>query len=88
MRGQGRFTALGVLHTMKKWLQRQLEPDTFSSLSNLAGLFHSKGEYERALPLYEECLAKSKRALGDDRPDTKRTQRNRDLCARKMLAGA
>ena len=45
-------------------------PDTLQSLNNLAGIFESKGEYDRALPLYEECLAKSKRVLGDDHPDT------------------
>jgi tetratricopeptide (TPR) repeat protein len=28
------------------------------------------GEYDRALPLYEECLAKQKRVLGDEHPDT------------------
>ena len=41
-----------------------------ASLSNLAGLFEIRGEYDRALPLYEECLAKSNRVLGGDHPDT------------------
>ena len=38
--------------------------------NDLAILFYSKGEYDRALPLYEECLAKNKRVLGDDHPNT------------------
>ncbi len=45
-------------------------PDTLQSLNNLALLFDSKGEYDRAVPLYEECLAKRKRVLGDEHPDT------------------
>jgi hypothetical protein len=28
------------------------------------------GQYDRALPMYEECLAERKRILGDDQPDT------------------
>ena len=39
-------------------------------MNALANLFYNKGEYDRALPLYEECLAKYKRVLGDDHPDT------------------
>jgi tetratricopeptide (TPR) repeat protein len=35
-----------------------------------AELFRKKGEYDRALPLYEECQAKRKRVLGDDHPST------------------
>ena len=45
-------------------------PDTLKSLYNLALLFDSKGDYDRALPMYEECLAKRKRVLGEDHPDT------------------
>ena len=45
-------------------------PSTLGSLNNLAILFKNKGEYDRALPLYEECLAKMKRVLGEDHPDT------------------
>ena len=54
-------------------LKRELgddHPDTLNSLNNLALLFYNKGEYDRALPLYEECLAKKKRVLGDDDPTT------------------
>jgi tetratricopeptide (TPR) repeat protein len=43
---------------------------TLTSLNNLAFIFDSKGEYDRALPLYEECLVKQKRVLGDEHPDT------------------
>ena len=39
-------------------------------MNALAELFRNKGEYDRALPLYEECLAKRKRVLGDEHPDT------------------
>ena len=48
----------------------QDHPHTLTSLSNLADLYNSKGEYDRALQLFEECLAKRKRILGEDHPDT------------------
>jgi lipopolysaccharide biosynthesis regulator YciM len=80
----GGFTSLdrSVLSTMTEWLERQLEEeiagavvsgreDTECYMMNaLASLFVKKGKYDPALPLYEECLAKRKRILGDDHPDT------------------
>jgi hypothetical protein len=36
-------------------------PETLKSLSNLAGFYVEKGEYKRALPVYEDCLAISQR---------------------------
>jgi hypothetical protein len=45
-------------------------PDTLVLINNLALLFHSKGEYRRALSLYEECVAKRKRTPGDDHLST------------------
>jgi hypothetical protein len=45
-------------------------PDTLASLNNLAIIFDIKGEHDRALPLYEECLEKHQRVLGDDHPYT------------------
>jgi tetratricopeptide (TPR) repeat protein len=80
----GGFSALdrGVLNTMTEWLEQQLEEEVAGAvaagqadvecrmLNALAELFRNKGEYDRALPLYEECLAKRKRVLGDNHPDT------------------
>jgi hypothetical protein len=80
----GGFAALdrGVLSTMTEWLQRQLEEEIAgavacgqtdvecSMMNALAGVFYGKGEYERALPLLEECLEKRKRVLGQDHRDT------------------
>jgi tetratricopeptide (TPR) repeat protein len=45
-------------------------PDTLASLSDMAMQHEGRGKYDRALPLYEECLAKRKRVLGDEHPDT------------------
>lgn len=45
-------------------------PETLKSLNNLANVFTKNGEYDRALPLYEECLARRKRVLGEDNPET------------------
>ena len=51
-------------------------PDTLNSLEKLAALFMSKGEYDRAEPLYEEILARNRRLLGDYHPDTLESLRN------------
>ena len=94
----GGFSGLdrSVLSTMTEWLQRQLQEEAAGALAAgqtdvecrmmnaLASLFQNMGEYDRALPLYEECLAKRKRVLGDEHPHTKSTQRNRDACARQL----
>ena len=40
-------------------------PETLKSLSNLAEFYVEKGEYKRALPVYEDCLAISQRQRGD-----------------------
>ena len=88
----GGFTGLdrSVLHTMTEWLQLQLEQEMAHAvadgrkdveckmMSALGRLFQDKGEYDRALPLYEECLAKRKRVLGDDHPDTFKSLNNLD----------
>ncbi len=80
----GGFSGLdrSVLSTMTEWLERQLEEEIAGAAASgqedvecrmmnaLANLFSSKGDYDRALPMYEECLAKSKRVLGEDHPDT------------------
>jgi lipopolysaccharide biosynthesis regulator YciM len=80
----GGFSALdrGVLSTMTEWLERQLEEEVAGAVAAgqadvecrmtnaLVSVFRNKGEYDSALPLCEECLAKMKRVLGEDHPDT------------------
>ena len=80
----GGFSGLdrSVLSTMTEWLERQLEEEIEGAAASgqedvecrmmdaLASLFDDKGEFDRALPLFEECLAKYKRVLGEDHPDT------------------
>jgi tetratricopeptide (TPR) repeat protein len=86
----GGFSGLdrSVLSTMTEWLQRQLQEEAAGALAAghthvecrmmnaLAELFRNKGEYDRALPLHEECLAKRKRVLGDEHPDTLQSLNN------------
>jgi hypothetical protein len=59
-------------------------PNMLGSLFSVAFLLFKKGEFGCALPLFEECLAKRKKDLGDDHPRTKETQNSRDLCAKKL----
>jgi tetratricopeptide (TPR) repeat protein len=67
---------------MTEWLQRQLEEEIAGALASgqtnmefrmmeaLAHFVYDKGEYDRALSLYEEVLAKRKHVHGDEHPDT------------------
>ena len=78
----GGFTGLdrSVLHTMTEWLQRQLEQEIAvavaagreekecSLMNAVGGLFKDQGMYDRALPIFEDCLAKRKRVLGRGPP--------------------
>jgi hypothetical protein len=68
----------------RKSIMGEDSPDTLQSLSNLAVVFHNKGEYKSALSLFEECLDKCLRILGDDHPHTKGIKRSRDVCAEKL----
>jgi len=45
-------------------------PSTLSSIDNLAALYYKQGKYDKAEPLYVECLEKRKAVLGDTHPDT------------------
>ena len=80
----GGFSALdqGVMSTMLEWLQQQLEEEIAAAvavgqtdvecrmMNALVIVFACIGEYDRALPLSEECLAKGKRVFGEDHPRT------------------
>ncbi len=44
--------------------------DIQSARMSLAALLRDRGEYHRALPIYEECWAERKEFLGDDHPLT------------------
>ncbi len=43
-------------------------PNIATSLSNLAGLYYTQGNYERAEPVFKRALAIQEKALGPDHP--------------------
>ena len=43
--------------------------DYAASLDNLAGLYHSMGDYARAEPLCRQALEIRRKALGEEHPD-------------------
>jgi tetratricopeptide (TPR) repeat protein len=45
-------------------------PDVATALSHLAGLYYAKGEFQEALPRYEEALEMRRTALPPRHPDT------------------
>jgi hypothetical protein len=45
-------------------------PDVLGSLNNLAGLFHLKGRYDEAEPLYRKALQGRCEVLGRRHPQT------------------
>jgi len=42
------------------------------------------GQYDVALPLYEDCLARTTQALGEDHPNTQITLKLHKQCAKKV----
>jgi hypothetical protein len=57
-------------------------PDTLSSMNNLASAYQADGQLKKALPLFEETLAKSKLVRGADHPDTLTSMNNLALAYR------
>jgi tetratricopeptide (TPR) repeat protein len=51
-------------------------PNTATSLNNLAALYYSMGQYDRAVPLYESAVSIAEEVLGFDHPNTKAFQEN------------
>ncbi|WP_353572445.1 tetratricopeptide repeat protein, partial [Candidatus Albibeggiatoa sp. nov. BB20] len=46
-------------------------PDYATSLNNLASLYDAQGQYQQALPLYEQAIDIFVNALGEEHPNTK-----------------
>ena len=51
-------------------------PDVATTLNNLAGLYESMGDYEKALPLYQRALEISEKVLGPQHPAVATTLNN------------
>jgi len=51
-------------------------PDVATSLNNLAGLYKSMGDYEKALPLYKRALDIREKVLGTQHPSVATTLNN------------
>ena len=45
-------------------------------MNNLAGLYSLMGQYDRALPLFEQAVDILEEALGQEHPNTKSGQEN------------
>jgi tetratricopeptide (TPR) repeat protein len=43
-------------------------PDTLESMNNLALLYDNQGQYDKACPLYIQCLKKRKSTLSENHP--------------------
>jgi len=54
----------------------ETDPDTLSSINNLAALYESQGRYGEAEPLYKRCLQLSEEVLGPKHPSTLRSINN------------
>lgn len=53
----------------RKMLESE-NPDTATSLTNLANAYYNEGKYEEAKPLYQEALMLREKALGLEHEDT------------------
>jgi len=58
-------------------------PDVAASLSNLAILYHSQGDYAEAEPLYRRSLAIKEKALGPEHPDVAQILENYAVLLRR-----
>ncbi len=52
------------------------DPDTLSSMNNLAGLYYSQGRYRDAEPLFKKALQLREEILGINNPDTLSSMNN------------
>eukprot|EP01031_Cornospumella_fuschlensis_P026840 gene26840-32438_t len=52
------------------------DPETLSSMDDLAVLYSSQGLYDKSEPLYVQCLEKRRVVLGEDHPDTLSSMNN------------
>jgi hypothetical protein len=59
-------------------------PETLISASRLAADLRALDEYQQALALDEDTLARRRRVLGDDHPDTRTSINNRATDLRKL----
>ncbi len=66
---------LGALEIRKSELGDR-DPDTAQGLNNLALLYRSMGQYDRALPLSEQAVDILEEVLGLEHPHTKVVQEN------------
>jgi CHAT domain-containing protein/predicted transporter len=55
---------------IRKSLLGEKDPDTLTSLNNLAGIYQAVGHLNEALPLYEQGYSLSKEVLGAKHPQT------------------
>jgi CHAT domain-containing protein/Tfp pilus assembly protein PilF len=55
-----------LMHLFEDLPPKQEHPDYANSLNNLAILYYQMGQYDKALPLYEQALAIRKKVLGEE----------------------
>lgn len=59
---------------INKYIRKKIldedNPDTASSLNNLAAIYYEQGLYKTALPLYQHALEITKKVWGEEHPDT------------------
>lgn len=96
----GRYIALGMFDAALPLQERAIalrrqalgddHPDTLTSINNMGGLLHARGEIAAAEPYLREALERRRRVLGDDHPDTLLSLNNMGglLHAQGDLAGA
>jgi hypothetical protein len=54
---------------------------------DLAQVWHEQGHYERAAADYADVLAKRRRILGEDHPDTLASAEALKTCLRRSIGG-
>nr|XP_036584595.1 uncharacterized protein CTRU02_05670 [Colletotrichum truncatum]KAF6794113.1 hypothetical protein CTRU02_05670 [Colletotrichum truncatum] len=69
---------------MRKKVLGPENPNTLSSMNNLAGVFDSQGKYEEAEQMHRQALEMRKKVLGPENPDTLGSMNNLALVLRSQ----
>ncbi|RDW92542.1 hypothetical protein BP5796_01936 [Coleophoma crateriformis] len=77
---EGRFNEAGVLMAEVMEIDKKVlgneNPQTLTSMNDLAYLFFRQGKYDEAEPIYRQTLQLRAKVLGDEHPDTLGSRHN------------
>ena len=71
-------------HLIREKVLGPKHPDTVIVYSNIAGVYRTQGNYEKALEYYEKALKILDEKLGPEHPNTKSARRNLEITKKAL----